>query len=386
VDGRELVALRDPEGFAEETAVLEPGALGLLALFDGTLSLQEIQELLLRHGQGLVPMELLAGLADSLDRCLLLENGRFEEARAARERDFLAAPVRAAAHAGSAYPEETREARAFLDRMLGLAPAAEPAPVSLLIAPHIDLGLGAEVYGHAHAALRASGRPDAVVVLGVAHAPLAQRFVACRKDFETPCGPVPVDAGLLDSLESRLGRDLSLGQSAHRGEHSIEFQALWLAHLWPERPPPIVPILVGSFHDFVERRSSPSSDPEVRAFADALRETVAAPGRRTVVLASVDLAHQGPRYGHAEGLGEAEERAMEAEDARLLERMAAGDAEGFFGEVSRGGNPRHVCGVAPIYLALLVAGRPGRLLRYGQGRIDPETGSVVSFAAMAFGE
>ncbi|MGH7163733.1 MAG: AmmeMemoRadiSam system protein B, partial [Planctomycetota bacterium] len=269
VNGRSLIALRDPDGYCPETALVEPGAVGLLALFDGSRTLREIQELLLRGGDGILPIEALEEMVDALDRCLLLDNGRFAAERYARESAFAAAPVREAAHAGAAYPEDSEGARGFLDGLLALAPEAPPRRLARLVAPHIDLRLGGEIYGHAHRALRASGRPDVAVVLGVCHAPTAHRFVACRKDFATPFGTVRHDPVFLDSLEGRLGASLLEGQVVHRNEHSVEFQALWLAHLWPGDPPAIVPLLVGSFHDFVAAGASPSEDRGVEAFVRA---------------------------------------------------------------------------------------------------------------------
>jgi predicted class III extradiol MEMO1 family dioxygenase len=92
----------------------------------------------------------------------------------------------------------------------------------------------------------------------------------------------------------------------------------------------------------------------------------------------------GPMYDHPEGLDEAGERRLEAQDRDILTRVAAGDAEGFFGAVAADGNARNVCGLAPVYLTLRLGEGTGELLRYGQGRIHPESGSVVSFAAVAF--
>ena len=63
-----------------------------------------------------------------------------------------------------------------------------------------------------------------------------------------------------------------------------------------------------------------------------------------------------------------------------------GDAESWFSRVADGGNPRHVCGLAPVYLTLRLGDGQGELLEYGQGRIHPETGSVVSYAAVAFAD
>lgn len=377
-----LLLVHDPKALAVEVAQFELGALPILERLDGSRTLEDIRFELTTAGAGIVPLDDLRSFVEALDRLCFLEGGGYAQELRDRE-EFLKAPVRPAAHAGAAYPEEAAEAREFLDTMLALAPPSPPAPLLRLIAPHIDLRLGSEVYAHAHRRLHASGRPDVAIVIGVRHDYGTRRFTACRKDFATPLGTVRHDAPLMDALERRLG-DLTAEQLVHREEHSVEFQALWLAHLWPGDPPPIVPLLAGSFHDLIEARRSPASDPEVEAFVAAVREAVAADGRRVLVLASVDLAHVGPMYQQPEGLDEAGERRLEEEDRGLLRHVEAGDAEGFFSAIASDGNARNVCGVAPVYVALRLGEGSGELLRYGQGRIHPESGSVVSFAALAF--
>jgi len=211
-----------------------------------------------------------------------------------------------------------------------------------------------------------------------------RRFTACRKDFETPRGTVRCDAALLDALAAEYGGDLYAEQRVHRGEHSVEFQALWLAHLWPDDPPALVPLLVGSFGDLAADGRSPASDPEIEDFIGALRRVIARDGRRVVVVASVDLAHLGPLYDQPEGLDAEGEARMEREDRALLAHAEAGDAEAWFEAAGAGGNPRNVCGLAPVYVTLRLGEGPGTLLHYGQGRIHPESGSVVSFAALSY--
>ena len=377
-----LLLVRDPQAVAVEVLQFGMGAVAILERLDGSRTLEDIRLELTTAGAGIVPLDDLRSLVETLDRCCLLEGGRYEEELRDRA-GFETAPVRAPAHAGAAYPDEPAEARRFLDRMLALAAPAPHAPLLRLIAPHIDLKLGADVYAHAHRRLHSAGRPDVAVVIGVRHAYGTRRFTACRKDFATPLGTVKHDARLMDALEKRLG-DLTAEQLVHREEHSVEFQALWLAHLWPEDPPAIVPLLAGSFHDLIETRRSPATDPEIESFVAALREAIAADGRRVVVLASVDLAHVGPMYDQPKGLDEAGERRLEEQDRGLLGHVEAGDAEGFFSAIASDGNARNVCGVAPVYLALRLGEGSGELLRYGQGRIHPESGSVVSFAALAF--
>ncbi|MHC4933068.1 MAG: hypothetical protein ACYTGV_12850, partial [Planctomycetota bacterium] len=57
VDGKRLIALRDPEEYAPESALVEPGALSLLAMFDGTNTLDDIRVQLARTGAGFVGLE-----------------------------------------------------------------------------------------------------------------------------------------------------------------------------------------------------------------------------------------------------------------------------------------------------------------------------------------
>ncbi len=383
VEGERLIALRDPEELTPETAMVQPGALPVLEYFDGANSVEDIRVNLAQRGAGFIGIDEIQALADALDRCFLLDNDRYRLELERLTEAFAATTVRPARHAGAAYPEDADGARAFMQEMLDAAGAAEPKPLARLVTPHIDLRLGADVHGHAHQRLRAAGRPDVVVILGVCHAHSEARFILCRKDFETPLGTVPHDAAFATALESRLGK-LTHEQLLHKNEHSIEFQALWLAHLWPDDPPAIVPILLGSFQDFVLRRDSPRDDEAVEAFIAALRETIDADKRRVVVLASVDLAHLGPQYGQREGLDQAGEEAMETADRALLRHVEDGDAESFFDGIARDENARNVCGLAPIYVTLRLGGGGGELVQYGQGRIDPDTGSVVSFAALAF--
>ena len=70
-------------------------------------------------------------------------------------------------------------------------------------------------------------------------------------------------------------------------------------------------------------------------------------------------------------------------DRSRFERIAAGDAAGFWGLVQEGGDELKWCGASPLY-TFLRAARPsrGHVRRYEQWNID-ET-SVVSFAAMTF--
>jgi hypothetical protein len=143
----------------------------------------------------------------------------------------------------------------------------------------------------------------------------------------------------------------------------------------------IVPILCGSFDRFVEGRRSPREDGEVEAFIAALRDTMTTMGGRTVVIASADLAHVGPRFGDPLRITPGQLREVADADREMLAAVEGGDAEAFFHMVARDGDRRRICGLPPIYtmMRVLPQGR-GRLLRYGQW---PDPQGTVTFASVA---
>jgi hypothetical protein len=73
-------------------------------------------------------------------------------------------------------------------------------------------------------------------------------------------------------------------------------------------------------------------------------------------------------------------------DLERLDRVCAGDAEGFFDLVHPDSDPLNWCGFPPLYTFLKSAAPAlnleGEVLRYEQWNIDEA--SVVSFAAMHF--
>src|SRR4029077_6498545 len=108
---------------------------------------------------------------------------------------------------------------------------------------------------------------------------------------------------------------------AHRNEHSIEFQAVWLQYLRTrmgggERR--IVPLLVSFTHECLVRGRSPAGQPEVDGVLDALRSAMTAIPRRYCILAGADLAHVGPGLGDEGQVGPAELGRVEAEARALL--------------------------------------------------------------------
>ena len=387
-DGQRVVAIRDPSGFTDRIAVLPIPLLDLVSLFDGEHSLVEIEAILRqRHGDS-PSAEQIAAVVQSLDEGGFLDSPRFAERRRAVEEAFRASPVRPAAHAGGAYAGEPGALAAQIEAFFthaegpGRDRAGARGGPRGLIAPHIDFHRGGPTYAWAYRELADCADVDVFVVLGTCHAGMADPFATTLKPFATPLGTVPVDRDLFDDVERRYGAGLLASEGAHRNEHSIEFQAVMLRHLLGARPFAILPVLASYVHEAVWAGRDPEADARVPRFIDALLSAMAAASRRVCLVAGVDLAHVGPRFGDAEANTEASLAAVAADDRRMLEAVVANEPIEFYASVARDGDRRRICGLSPIYTFLrALPGARGRLIRYSQWP-DPE--GAVTFCAAAF--
>jgi len=389
VSGQQVVCLRDPQQYCQTVVYVPAQTASILGLLDGRHSLLDIQEAFARRFGVLLFREQLLEVIRSLDDHLLLDSPRFADRRAEVEAEFRRARARPAFLAGQGYPAEPEALRRQLDGYFTVQdgpgetpPSPAAAGLAGLVVPHIDFARGGPCYAWGYRELEGAPPADRFLILGTVHAPILRPFALTRKDFETPLGVVETDQEFMDRLLAGAGEGYLGEEVAHRGEHSIEFQAVFLRHRLPAaHPVRIVPILCGSFHRFVEERRSPGEAPEIEAFVAILREAMATLGGRTVILASADLAHVGPRFGDPRAITPGQLREVGEADREMLAAVEAGDAEAFYRAVSRDGDRRRICGLPPIYTLLrLLPGASGRLLRYSQWA-DPQ--GTVTFAAVA---
>jgi len=389
-DGQRLIALRDPGGFTDQIALLPIPLLDLVSLFDGEHTLTEIIGILAeRHGVKASRLEDIARIVERVDEAGFLDSPTFARLRGRIEEEWQARPARPATHAGGAYAGVADALRSQIDGFFtdrdgpGLPIPSPGAPrLAGLIAPHIDFHRGGPTYGWAYRALIERSEADLFVILGTCHAGMEHPFAATVKAYETPLGPAQSDRDVFEALQRRYGHDLLASEVAHRAEHSIEFQAVILRRLMGDRPFTILPILASFLHEAIWTRGDPEADPRVPRFLEALTETLGASGRRACLIAAVDLAHVGPRFGDPEPNTGAFLERVAREDGRMLEAVTAGDAAAFFDAVAADGDSRRICGLSPIYAFLrALPGARGELLRYSQW---PDPQGAVTFCAAAF--
>jgi MEMO1 family protein len=388
-NGQRVVCARDYEGLLDSPVLLPLPTVLVAMLLDGRREMRDVQAEFARITGGIIlPSWDLDRIVGDLDANGLLDSPALEDRRRDVAAAYRAAPCRPAAHAGRSYPADpeslTKQLRSYLDVADAVSDRSEwPAsPLRGILAPHIDFERGGPVYGRAYRMLTSLEAGTCVIILGVAHSGPPAPYILTDKDFETPLGLVPVDRSLLDQVRSRYPYEDQAWEMVHRGEHSIEFQMVFLAHLARNRGVTVLPVLCGNLETYAGA-GQPAVLPEVEAFVTAVREAIATLGRPVCIIGGVDLSHVGPRFGDAEAVGPLMAAEARGSDLRALDQVVDGNAAGFWQTVMADNNQRRICGLSAIYTALRIL-EPvrGRILGYDQG-LDP-AGGLVGFSAVVF--
>jgi AmmeMemoRadiSam system protein B len=380
VEDRPGLLIRDSHGYSDAVLIIPPPLVQCLTCFDGEQTDLDLRQLLVQMTGELDVGKLEEHLIDTLSSAGFLQDENYERIRETCHQAFADSDVRHASHAGTAYPEELEDVQATLDQYLegGQVPATKGRLVGIA-APHVSPFGGWQTYRSAYSALRPEHRDRTFVILGTSHYGEPGRFGLTRKRFETPYGTAQTDIQLVDELAAQ-GAAVKMEDYCHAVEHSIEFQIVFLQHIYgPDVR--ILPVLCGPFS--LHRR--PEHDEQVHRFFGALGEMAAREGDKLTWVLGVDMAHMGARYGD-DLVAKADEGVMLAvaeQDRARIDRITTSDAQGFWERVQENDDDLKWCGSSPIYTFLkAVPNAKGILRNYEQWNIDEN--SVVSFAAMTF--
>jgi hypothetical protein len=381
-EGKQLVVIRDHLGLVQEGKAIAPALYQIMALLNGSRSVRDMQMEMMRQGGGLlVDTDEINKILLHLDESFLLDSERFKSARDDIITRFTSEKVRPCSHCGQGYPNEPLDLGAWLDEILdGHGPASKPeGKIEALVGPHIDLRVGYNVYAQTYSMLK-HGSPTRVILLGVGHQMAYDLFSLTDKDFETPLGLVKSDRKAVERLKEKGKGVFSENDFAHRNEHSIEFQLIFLQHILKQEII-IIPILCGSLLASLPEYRRDAFLEKAGPFLEALREEVMDPD--TLLLAGVDFSHIGPKFGHDRPAEHLEGQST-AHDKKLLEYLSTQDKESFWAESLEVKDRFNVCGFSA--LACLLEVLPpckGEILDY-QVWHEEATKSAVSFAGAVF--
>jgi len=381
----QLIVIRDHLGLVQDGKALPLAFYSLISKLDGTKGIRDIQADLMRESGGvLVGTDEIGHLLEQLDESFLLDNERFQRAREKVIGQFASEKVRPCSHCGRSYPDQPGALKNRLDEILktqSMVPKSA-GRVKALIAPHIDIAVGYRVYGNAYQWLR-NASPSRVIVMGVGHKMMEGLFCLTEKDFQTPLGRVKNDRGTVGKLMEAGNSIISDNDFAHKAEHSVEFQIIFLQHLLARDSFTIVPILCGPVNGTLSQYARDSYLKTATPFLQVLADILGDGDEETLLVTGVDLSHIGPKFGHNKPALYIE-KLSERHDHRLLEAVSKGDAKGFWEESASVDDQFNVCGFSAMACLLEV-------LPYSEGQIidyqiwhEEATRSAVSFAAVVF--
>lgn len=268
--------------------------------------------------------------------------------------------------AGSWYTADPVDLQRELAAARDASGGARDDAVFALILPHAGYRYSGAVA--AHGARVVEGRRfSRVVVLGPSHRVPMRNAVAVPEatHYTTILGEIPIDTAFVRRLQRHpLFRPVA---GALPGEHSVEIELPVLQSALGAFP--LVPLVVGQMDDSA-----------IREAADCLRAEM---DSNTLVVASTDFTHHGPRFDFAPFATDVE-ASLRKLDLGAFEFVKARDPDGFRRFIERTGAT--ICGRDPV--AILLAMLPGdaevRLLKYDtSGRIAGDWENTVSYVSAA---
>lgn len=381
--GKQSYVLYDSEGFTEKQLIMAVEAFPILQLFDGHNSVKGIVKKLTENSGVEVKESLVLGFAQQMDECYFLISEHFEEFRDKTEKNFIESKIRTSACAGNSYSDKKGELVKFFESLFAKdkSTPSNEKPIGIVV-PHIDLRIGAETYVPAYKELQNSDA-ETFVIFGTSHYGYGDLFVPTSKDFVTPLGTTETDLELVELLQKNYPFPAHFKDLAHRQEHSIEFQVLFLQHIFKNKPFKILPILCTSFFGFMQNNVSPKNEEVFSSFVRALNKSISETGRKVNFIVSADLAHVGKKFGDDFPAKDVLEK-LKDEDQSILDSAISCNSEDFYNKINSVKDQRRICGLPPIYSFLETAKpKSGKLLAYDQWD-ETERESAVTYASAVF--
>ena len=379
------ILLYDKRGFAKEPLMITYDFLMFLTILEEGITEKELQEILFQ-ATGESDISMILESIKVLDDDLLLESENYFQKLKEDQLEYANLPTRPLITIGKSFPEESDEFAKFMDNLFNSKRIDNQRKnADAIIVPHIDLSLNDYshyVYAAGYDAI-AEKDFDTIVIFGTSHYAFSDYFMLTKKPYNTPNGIIENDNVVIDYLEKNYGDTFTFDDQAHRFEHSIEYQAVLSKYFFKNRNFKIIPILVGTFHQFVSDGNQPNTDERINKFLAGLKEALGKANRHPILLASVDFSHIGMKFGDEFDAKDLLDECKK-EDFKLIQTIENTNKEEFFDNIIATEDSWKVCGVSPIYAFLLAIGSAkGYFLDYSQW-YEESTKSAVSFASLAF--
>eukprot|EP00052_Salpingoeca_macrocollata_P001572 m.26302 g.26302 ORF g.26302 m.26302 type:complete len:291 (-) comp11492_c0_seq1:20-892(-) len=245
---------------------------------------------------------------------------------------------RCASHAGSWYTSHGAELQKQLQDWLAAAGEPVHAPAKAIIAPHAGYSYSGPCAAHAYRQIDPTN-VKRVFILGPSHHVYLRNCALTQQQvYETPLGPLQIDAATVKELHA-TGLFGTMSKQEDEDEHSIEMHLPYIAQVMKGQEFSIVPILVGSLSTADEAK-----------YGKLLRPYLLDP--HTLFVVSSDFCHWGQRFRYQYHNPEDGEifrsiEKLDREGMRLIEQV---DPPAFAAYLKKFENT--ICGRHPIGVLL----------------------------------
>lgn len=378
-DGTDFVHISDPMGAASPDMQVTREFFTFLSFIEENFTFEDLKT---QVGDELL-YNLLVQSISTLDNSGYMVSEKFFEKFDAVKLAYEYEVTRPMLTAGKSFPANAEDFIVFMDKMFENTSNSSATQPKALILPHIDFNIGQltqSVYANAYSKIKNSDS-EVFVVLGTSHKINTDYFMLSDKNYQTPLGEIEIDRTLLSKLINSLGESATIDNFAHKVEHSIEFQSVILKYLLRDKNIKILPILIGSFHNFIDSKISPLSEEKLKKAIETIRAEIESYGKKVTFIASVDFSHFGYKFGDDFDAFDFNKQ-VEESDKELINAIEQGNSEEFFKLIADDGDMWKVCGSSPIFALMNICNpTSGKLIDYAIWN-ETETKSAVSFASI----
>lgn len=244
-------------------------------------------------------------------------------------------------------------------------PKGLASPVAL-ISPHAGYVYSGQTAAYGFQAIKDLDFHRVIVLAPSHRVPFHGLSIADVDYYKTPIGRIPVDRKACRSL---LPKPIfSSLKQVHKHEHSLEIQLPFVQRVLKNWT--LVPIVVGD----LKREEYDQAAAEISKLMDS----------KTLLVASSDFTHYGPRFGYVPFRDRIPEN-LHRLDHGAIQKILSKDFEGFIDYCEKTGIT--ICGFRPIGILLNVIPKnaKGQLLNYDtSGRILNDYRNSVSYVSILF--
>ena len=282
---------------------------------------------------------------------------------------FRYVTMREPAVAGMFYPPGKRSLVKEIEKCLKKGPGnnsgLKAERIYGVISPHAGYTYSGPTASFGFLAMKESGMPDSVIIMGPNHRGLGGKAVVSDEDFLTPLGVMEVDQDLIRKL------GLEVDNSSHAGEHSMEVQLPFI-----------------QYFDMSVKQVCISVSDQSLGFSEELGKRIASAVQASKgnvgLIASSDFTHCGWNYGYPVPSGMNAGQFAESRDRPVIEKLLHMDLENAFRKKDELGTT--ACGLGPIAAVMTASKELGadkaRMMDYTTSYDTAPSDSAVGYASI----